>query len=127
MVELKSRSHTGAAPKDCGSGVIRAGMNVFDFEFRIGPKPKVITHGQDERLEHDHYIFDQSNNVENTYDVKRLGRAEYEAPDYPHDFNYDGKDRNSDRNNKYVPRPEELQLSPRYNNTSYYYGYFDDG
>ena len=84
-----------------------------DFEFRIGPKPKVITHGMDERLEHDQYILDQSNNVEKNYDVKRLGRAEYGSLDYPDNFNFNGKYRFSDENIKFIQRPEELQVSPR--------------
>merc|ERR1712018_1047574 len=32
-----------------------------DFVFRLGPKPKVISHGMDERLEDYRYTFDSRN------------------------------------------------------------------
>ena len=87
-----------------------------DFVFRLGPEPKVISHGMDQTVQENQYIFESTNDLDrNRHFTKRQGRLEYMSfGDASDDLDSkDLRDEEETMNQHYVERPEKRQVSPR--------------
>ena len=85
-----------------------------DFVFRIGPKPRPITSGMDERYNDDRYIFETTNDIQDNHNSVRHGRKEFRnfakvLKDFYDDENYDI----ANVNQHYIQRPDEIRPSTR--------------
>ena len=85
-----------------------------DFVFRIGPKPKVISHGMDQTSQDDRYIFESTNDLNTKHFTKRRGRLEYmRFPDSFDDLATKNLYKDKPLNQHYIEKPEKRQVSPR--------------
>ena len=84
-----------------------------DFVFRIGPKPKVISHGMDQTSQDDRYIVESTNDLMNRHFTKRRGRLEYmNFGDAFDDFDTKSLYEEEPVNQYHIERPEKRQVSP---------------
>ena len=85
-----------------------------DFVFRIGPKPRPITNGMDERYKDDRYIFEITNDIQDNHNSKRHGRGEFRNFANVLKGLYDDENHDLfDVNQHYIERPEERRSSTR--------------
>ena len=86
-----------------------------NFVFRLGPKPKIISHGMDRTVQDDRYIFESTKDIgENRHFAKRQGRLKYmNFGDTFNDLGTKSLYEEEIMNQHYIERPEKRHVSPR--------------